>query len=129
MKTFVTLVLLFILGLLIDRVSSSDSNSPSIPRESIVKLQSVADWKRNAGYDYIVGQLNDFGDGLPRGYYIKPTTKDSLFSQVGRPYKEQDKGGSHYLYWECSDGQIQLEVHGAPYKHQGKILCRGLNIY
>jgi hypothetical protein len=125
----VKLITLAVIAILPGLSMVSCSDSTSIPRESVVKLQSVADWKRNAGWDYIVAQLNDFGDGLPRGYYIKPTTKDSLFRQVGRPYKEQGKGGSHYLYWKCSDGQIQLEVVGAPYWHQENIICRGVNIY
>ena len=111
----ITLAVIAILpGLSMVSCSDSTSKQRGSSVKNVVKLQSVADWKRKAGYDYVPQSLQG--------------TKSSLFNRVGRPYKEQKMGGSYYLYWQCSDGQIQLEVYGIQYEY-GDIIGNGLNIY
>jgi hypothetical protein len=41
--------------------------------------------------------------------------KSELFSAVGSPVKTQSVGDSVYLYWRCSDGEIQLDCSAMPY--------------
>jgi hypothetical protein len=41
--------------------------------------------------------------------------KSELFSAVGNPVKTQSVGDSVYLYWGCSDGEIQLECNAISY--------------
>ena len=81
-----------------------------------VQRDSVATWKRKAGYQGFAGTLNGM-------------TKSDLFRRVGNPSSRQEVGNSVYLYWECSDGRIQLSVNKMLYEMNDTIIADSLNVW
>ena len=108
---------LLLLVVIISLLNQGDDDIERITQQlesQVDELLSVAEWKRNAGYDYVPGTIQG--------------SKNSLFGRVGRPFNEQQRGQSYYLYWQCSDGRVQLEVYGHLYE-EGTIIGKGLNVY
>lgn len=106
----VSILLLFALFAL----GSGKSTSSSRPAP---RLPSVAQWKRDAGVEGYAGQWALNG--------VSPST---LFSRVGNADSRQEVGDSIYLYWQCSDGRIQLSVDRMNYGF-GQVIVQGLNVY
>jgi hypothetical protein len=82
---------------------------------SAVNIQSVADWKRKAGYDgYLLGS-------------IQAKSRVALYMKVGRPFKEEYLSGIHNkFYWQCSNGSII--VLGVYEYGDGRIIAISLDV-
>jgi hypothetical protein len=82
---------------------------------SAVNIQSVADWKRKAGYDgYVLGS-------------IQAKSRVALYMKVGRPFKEEYLSGLHHkFYWQCSNGRII--VLGVYEYGDGRIITISLDV-
>jgi hypothetical protein len=50
------------------------------------------------------------------------TTKSALVSAVGEPSQTQTVGNSTYLYWNCSDGTIQVVCNRGAFDAGGQII-------
>ena len=55
-------------------------------------------------------------------------SKKALFKAVGSPSKTQTIGDDLYLYWSCSDGQIQVKCN-APIYNAGDQVVGNINDY
>ena len=53
--------------------------------------------------------------------------KDDFYKLVGKPDKIQEVGDSIYLYYQCSDGRLQLVCNKAVYEHGDMILVTTIN--
>lgn len=82
---------------------------------SAVNIQSVADWKRKAGYDgYLLGS-------------IQAKSRVALYMKVGRPFKEEYLSGIHNkFYWQCSNGSTI--VLGVYEYGDGRIIAISLDV-
>lgn len=76
---------------------------------------SVSEWKRLVGY-------------LVSASSVQGRTED-IYSKVGPPARQQLYGGSYFLYWDCSDGQVALEVYGTQFEIGDFIIGKSISIF
>jgi hypothetical protein len=67
-------------------------------------------------------------NGMLPGFGSLAISKDALFRAVGQPTGVQMVGSDALLYWECSDGTVQVATPVGMYSYGGQIVGR-INLY
>jgi hypothetical protein len=59
--------------------------------------------------------------GYPKSVNYDAIKKDVLFASVGKSNRSSTVGSETYLYWDCSDGSIQVVCSAGVYRAAGII--------
>jgi hypothetical protein len=95
------------------------------PAQAKAKHLSKTEWLRAAQQ---ASARQGGANGMLPGFGQIAVSKDALFGAVGPPSDVQMVGGDVLLYWECSDGTIQISTSASAYNYAGQVVGR-LNAY